>query len=129
MRQIVGNASNDLSFVATLMAKEHLCSVLDMVPFDAAVKPQGAPGLDIDERTRTGERVVAEIKTTVPYLPTDLGAQQKTTFRKDFVKLQLAEASHKFFFLTNRRAYDLVIRKYTTDLAGVSVVLLPIDDR
>jgi hypothetical protein len=127
MKQITGNASNDLSFIATLMAKEFLCSRLDMAPFDAALKPQGAPGLDIDERTRSGERVVAEIKTTVPYLETDLGAAQKATFRKDFGKLQLAEAPHKFFFLTNTRTYDIVNRKYAADLGGVSVVLLPVE--
>lgn len=128
IKQITGNASNDLSFIATLLAKEYLCSVLVMAPFDAALKPQGAPGLDIDERTRSGERVVAEIKTTVPYLGTDLGAQQKTAFRKDFAKLQLAEAPHKFFFLTDARAFEVVIRKYAADLAGVSVVLLPLEN-
>lgn len=127
IKAITGNASNDLSFIATLLAKEYLCTALDMEPFDAALKPQGAPGLDIDERTRTGERVVAEIKTTVPYLATDLGAAQKATFRKDFRKLQLAEAPYKFFFLTDPRAYEVVIRKYETDLAGVSVVLLSSD--
>lgn len=125
MKQITGNASNDVSFIATLLAKEYLCSVLHMVPFDAALKPQGAPGLDIDERTVSGERVVAETKTTVPYLETDLGAAQKATFRKDFDKLRLADAPYKFFFLTNQRAYDLMIRRYARDLAGVSIVLLP----
>jgi hypothetical protein len=74
IKEIVGNASNDLSLVATLMAKEHLYRMLPMQPFDAALKPQGASGLDIDECTVDGERVVAEIKTTSPYRPNDLGA-------------------------------------------------------
>lgn len=127
MKQITGNASNDLSFVATLMAREYLSSVLDMAPFDAALKPQGAAGLDIDERTQSGERVVAEIKTTVPYLGADLGAAQKASFRKDFAKLRLADAPHKFFFLTNPDAYNAVMRRYAAEVDGVSVVLLPVE--
>lgn len=116
-----------MSFIATLMAKEYLGSVLDMAPFDAALKPQGAPGLDIDERTQRGDRVVAEIKTTVPYLGADLGAAQKTSFLKDFAKLRIAEAPYKFFFLTNPDAYNAVMRRYAAEVVGVSVVLLPVD--
>jgi hypothetical protein len=57
-KEIVGNANNDLSFVACLMAKDYLSRHLEMEPFDVALKPQGAPGIDIDERTVDGERVV-----------------------------------------------------------------------
>jgi hypothetical protein len=92
MKAIVGNASNDMSFIAALMAKDYLYSTLPMVDYDAGLKPQGAPGLDIDERTSDGRRVVGEIKTTTPYNGPDLGAQQKAMFAKDFDKLNAASA-------------------------------------
>src|SRR5215217_2277489 len=82
MKIITGNASNDMSFVAGLMAKDYLVRKLPMRSFDVAAKAQGAPGLDIDERTLHGKRVVAEIKTTSPYGAYDLGAQQQSTFKK-----------------------------------------------
>jgi hypothetical protein len=93
LKAILGNASNALSFVATSMAKEYLCQTLPMRPFDVGLKPEGAPGLDIDELTLDGGRVIAEIKTTSPYYANDLGAQQKATFEKDLSKLVPCQAS------------------------------------
>jgi hypothetical protein len=66
LRDIQGNSSNDLSFVATLLAKRYLSQHFQ-ISFCAAEKPQGAPGIDIDCRTPAGERIVGEIKTTKPY--------------------------------------------------------------
>ncbi|MFN8522627.1 MAG: hypothetical protein U0821_05910 [Chloroflexota bacterium] len=94
LKTIQGNTSNDTSLVATLMARDYLSRVLPMQPFDAAAKPQGAPGLDIDERTVDGKRVIAEIKTTRPYLGKELGVQQKATFKHDFDKLNAAVKGH-----------------------------------
>jgi hypothetical protein len=82
-KEELGNINNDVSFFATLLAQAYLLEHLDVRPFDAAAKAQGAPGLDIDEQTNGGERIIAEIKTTHPYLEIDLGAQLKTTFVKD----------------------------------------------
>lgn len=124
-KAIQGNAHNGASLVATLLAKEFLFNALPMRPFDAALKPQGAPGLDIDEATLEGARVVAEIKTTVPYQASDLGAAQAASFKKDFEKLNATAADHRFFFVTDRRTYAIVQRKYRTMISGTHVVLLP----
>jgi len=71
MKEISGNTSNAMSFVASLMAKEYLSARLSMRTFDVAAKAQGAPGLDIDEQTTDGKRVIAEIKTTIRYMAND----------------------------------------------------------
>ncbi len=124
MKAILGNPNNDLSFVATLMAKDYLCRTLPMRPFDAAEKAMGAPGLDIDERTVDGNRVVAEIKTTTLFLGDELGAMQKATFLKDFAELQQAEADYKFFFVTDGRTFAVVKSRYARGLTGITVVRL-----
>lgn len=125
LKETSGNASNDMSFVATVLAKEYLEQRLPMQPFDAATKPQGAPGLDIDERTVDGERVVAEIKTTTPYKgPKGLGAQQIASFMNDFAKLAKASAEHRFFFVTDPLTFEVVRERYGLRLQGVTVVLL-----
>jgi len=90
LRRIQGNLSSDVSFVATHLAKQFLSSRFE-VEFDAADKPQGAPGIDIDIRTADGKRIVGKIKTMVPYQATDFGAQQAADFKKDFAKLAVAE--------------------------------------
>lgn len=107
LKQIQGNASNDISFVATLLAKQYLASRFG-VDFCAAEKPQGAPGIDIDIATAAGERIVGEIKTTVPYQTVDFGAQQAAMFKKDFVKLANADAAHKFMFVTERKTFEVL---------------------
>lgn len=124
LKDIQGNASNDLSRVAAVMARAYLVSKLPMRPFDALAKAQGAPGLDIDERTMSGARVIGEIKTTTPYQPTDLGAAQKRTFEEDFAKLNREQAEHKFFFVTEDRTFDLMRRKYAQKIPGVRIVQL-----
>lgn len=131
LREIQGNLSNDVSFAATLMAKEFLSSKFG-ISFDAADKPQGAPGIDIDIRLPNGERIVAEIKTTVPYQANDFGAQQAASFKKDFAKLSEAKAEHKFLFVTDARAFAALMKpkylQYLSHIPGVRVVNLVTGD-
>jgi len=124
MKRIVGNASNDLGFVTTLLAHRYLQRTLPMASIDAAAKAQGAPGLDIDARTRDGTRVVGEIKATVPYGGTSLGANQLNSWRTDFQKLAAADAGHRFFFVVDPEAFRLVREVYANLIPGVRVVLL-----
>jgi hypothetical protein len=125
LKTIQGNSSNDLGFIATMMAKVYLERKYGVSSFDAASKPQGAPGLDIDLKLSDGRRLIAEIKTTSPYKSNDLGAQQKATFEKDFDKLILNEADIKLFMLTERTSYNLMKSpKYCRLIPGIIVVLL-----
>ena len=122
---IQGNFNNDISFLATLMAKKYLEERYGLQNFDAAEKPQGAAGIDIDVRLPDGRRLIAEIKTTSPYKPNDLGAQQKAMFENDFTKLADAGAEIKLFLLTEQATFYLMKKpKYKSQLSGVSVVLL-----
>src|ERR1700678_3552962 len=82
LKGVLGNLNNDISYVATLMAKEYLSQHFDITSFDAAAKPQGALGIDVEFRTPNGKRIAAEIKTTYPYQP-GFGAQQRATISKD----------------------------------------------
>ncbi len=124
IKQIQGNLSNDLSFVACLMAKRYLAQHHGVSDFDAAAKAQGAPGVDIDVRVTDGPRIVGEIKTTDPYLPNDFGAQQKLKFREDFAKLNKIPADVKYLFVTEVRTYEILVKKYASEIPGVRIVLL-----
>ena len=129
IKSIQGNFNNDISFLATLMAKQYLGRRYGLQNFDAAEKHQGAPGLDIDVQLPDGQRLIAEIKTTSPYKSNDLGAQQKATFKKDFVKLANAEADVKLFFLTELKTFELMKKpKHRSQLSGVTVILLTTND-
>lgn len=127
-KQILGNFSNDLSFASCLLAKEYLSARFSLVPFDVAQKPQGASGLDIDERTSCGALVIAEIKTTTPYHKNRFGAAQTTALRKDFAKLISIEAEHKFMFVTDSEAFDALKTGFTAELPGVTIVCLTTGD-
>jgi hypothetical protein len=124
LRAIQGNLSNAGSFISTLLAKQYLVERFG-VEFDAADKPQGAPGIDIDIRAPDGKRIVAEIKTTVPYGQADFGAQQQKGFKKDFEKLVRSEAEHKFMLVTDSRAFSVLLKpKYMSLIPGVHIVNL-----
>ena len=123
-KAILGNFNNDVSFVATLLAKVYLVGKHPGLEFNAAAKSQSAPGLDIDVSTRDGKRVIGEVKTVDPYQLKDFGAQQLSSLKKDFAKLSTASADQKYLFLTEIRAFELVKAKYQKSLAGVTVVCL-----
>jgi hypothetical protein len=131
IKEIQGNSNNDISFTACLMAKAYLIREFGEIDdFDVSAKPQGAPGLDIDIQTRAGKRIIGEIKTTVPYsgARSDLGAQQKDAFQKDFAKLNNTPADYKYFFVTDATTYNIVKRKYAHQIPGVEIIQLVIKD-
>lgn len=124
MKKISGHGNNDLTFVAGLMAKEYLYRRFSMRPFDAALKPMGATGLDIDERTVDGQRIVGGVKTTTPDKNGKVQANQRLSFLKDFAKLAATDADHKFFFVTDPTTFRVVVDRNVNDLSGVTVVQL-----
>src|SRR5262245_10331275 len=71
LKGLQGNANNDLSFLACLLAKRYLVELHGQLFLDVAEKAQGAPGLDIDVHTSRGQRIVAEVKTVEPYQARD----------------------------------------------------------
>ncbi len=127
MKSIVGNASNDLSYIACLLAKEYLSARFEMRTFAVALKPQGASGFGIDAETLANRRIIGEIKTTALHHSTDFGAQQRQGFKKDIAKLARSSADFRFFFVTDPRAYAVVHQRHLSLLngGGIEVVLLP----
>ncbi|MCL5024933.1 MAG: hypothetical protein M1531_00320 [Chloroflexi bacterium] len=125
IKRLLGNFDNDVSFAACLMAKQFLMSRHDLPAFDIDAKLQGAPGLDIDELASNGERVIAEVKTTVPYGVTDFGANQRASVTRDLEKLAACKASFRYFFVTDRNTFAILKNRYADKLEGVAVVLLP----
>lgn len=126
-KDIQGNLNNYVSFIATLMAKEYVSSKFDIINgFDAAEKPQGAPGLDIDLKVGDGERLIAEVKTIYPYQRDDFGAQQRKSFERDFSKLNKEKADYKFLFVTESKSFNILKNdRYSGQIPGVRIVLLP----
>ena len=125
IKRILGNFNEDVSFIASLMAKEFLIVRHQLSNFDIALKSQSAKGLDIDEVTTDGARIIAELKATIPYYETNLGGKQKEEFFKDFKRLQTTEAKFKYFFVTELKTFEIVKRRYLGHLEGVTLVLLP----
>jgi hypothetical protein len=124
LKSAMGNLNNDASFIVCLLAKRYLMAHHHIHRYDAALKPQGAPGLDIDVTTVEGERIVGEVKTTEPYGEHDFGSAQRSAIRNDLRKLQAESAAHKYLFVSSQRTYDIITRKYASMTAGIHVVML-----
>lgn len=124
LRKIQGNLSNYVSFAATMMAKDYFSSRYN-IKFDAAEKPQGASGIDIEVESYDGETIAAEIKTTVPYGKKDFGSSQANSFKKDFSKLSASNAKFKYLLVTDSRAFEYLKKeKYRKCMRGIQVVNL-----
>lgn len=124
IKDALGNLNNDLSFVATLLAKNFLVSCFKLGNFDAALKPQGAPGIDIEITTEDGLTLVGEIKTTNPYQP-GFGAAQKASILKDMKRLSETTADHRFMFVTNNDTFKtLCSNSYKEKFPSVVIVNL-----
>ncbi|MGI6285915.1 hypothetical protein SEF58_08865 [Neomoorella humiferrea] len=125
-KRLLKNFDNDVSFIACLLAKHFLSMKHNLPLIDIAARPQGAPGLDLDITTKDGKRIIAEIKTTIPYHVSELGAHQRQAFLRDFKKLRENKADYKYFFVTERYAYEVIRRHYAKYLTEeISLVLLP----
>ena len=108
--------------MSCLLAKDYLLQRFEIPSFDVALKPQAASGLDIDECTATGERIIGEIKTTSPYHVVKFGGAQTVSLKKDFLKLQKHQAEHQFMFVTDDMAFSAIKQSFCSDLGGVKLV-------
>jgi hypothetical protein len=106
------------------LAKNYLINNHNIENIDVGLKPQSANGLDINEITKAGEKIIAEIKTIYPYGNNDFGAAQKTSFRKDFEKLNNTKADYKYLFVTEEKTFEILNVKYKNELKDVEIILL-----
>lgn len=117
-----------LHFIGLIHAKDFLLSKHESLSnFDVSEKAQGSNGLDIDEKTSDGLRIIAEIKTTIPYDPKKkdkLGSVQETSFLNDFKKLKKEEAEFKYFFVTDQKVFEIVNNQYLNKMIGIIPVFL-----
>jgi hypothetical protein len=122
LKNLLGNISNDAGFVATLLVKRYLAERFGITDFDAAAKPQGAAGIDIEARTTDGQTIVGELKTTKPYQP-GFGAQQRTMMLKDLARLAASSANHRFMFVTDPDAFATLCKPvWAARAPGVEIV-------
>lgn len=120
-KNLLGNVSIDVGFVATLLVKRHLAERFG-IDFDAAAKAQGAAGIDIEVRTPDGQRIVGELKTTKPYQP-GFGAQQRTMMIKDLQRLAAADADYRLMFVTDPDTFAILCRpRWTARAPGIEIV-------
>jgi flagellin-specific chaperone FliS len=124
IKNIQGNFSNSISFISCLLAKNYLINNHNIKDIDVGLKPQSANGLDINEITEDGKKIIAEIKTIYPYGNKDFGAAQKDGFRKDFEKLNNTRADYKYLFVTEERTFEILNMKYKNELKDVKIILL-----
>jgi hypothetical protein len=122
IKHALGNLNNDLGFVATLLVKSYLERRFAIIDFDAAGKPQGASGIDVEARTADGKIIAGEIKTTKPYQP-GFGAAQRATILKDLARLAAVTADHRFMFVVDADAFHALCgRGFASKAPGAEIV-------
>lgn len=128
IKTALGNLNNTLGFVATLMVKSYLERRFGILDFDAAGKPQGASGIDIEASTPDGLRIVGELKTTKPYRP-GFGAAQRKAIIKDLSRLAASNADHRFMFVVDADAFSALCRPALSRRAPAIEIVDLVNDR
>ncbi len=124
-KSMLGNYNNDISTLGCLMAKEYILNNHKFkVEFDILRKLQGASGLDIDEVTINGERIIGELKTTFPYKEKHFGAMQKLSINKDIDKLVNEIADYKYFFVTGMESFKILKSEFEISKYNIELVYL-----
>jgi hypothetical protein len=122
IKNALGNLSNDISFIATLLIKNYLAQRFEIDDFDAAAKPQGAPGIDIEAKSKDGRTIIGELKTTKPYQP-GFGAAQRASILKDLARLSQSAADYRLMFVIDSDAFNaLVHERLASKAPGVEVI-------
>lgn len=117
LKKHIGNIGNDIHFLASYLANSFL-SKRHNVTIDLG-KAVGSSGLDIELET-----IVAEIKTTIPYLENDFGAAQKREIKKDLERLDDTRAEYKYFFVIDDGTERILRQKYSKNYPSVKIVNL-----
>jgi len=117
LKRHMGNIDNDIHFLASCLANSFL-SEKHGVTIDLS-KAVGRSGLDVEL-----EKIVAEIKTTIPYLENDFGAAQKREIKKDLERLENAKAEYKYFFVIDDKTERILRQKYSKHYLSVKIVNL-----
>ena len=116
-KKIVGNIDMDIHFLASYLANSFLEKKHSVtIDLDRAV---GSSGLDIESKG-----IVAEIKTTIPYLENDFGAKQKESIRDDLERLEQAAGRLKYFFVIDGKAETILRQKYSRHYPSVNIINL-----
>jgi len=117
LKKHMGNIDNDIHFLASCLANLFL-SKKHGVTINLG-KAVGSSGLDIELET-----IVAEIKTTIPYLENDFGAAQKREIKKDLERLENAKTEYKYFFVIDSKTERILGQKYSKRYPSVRIVNL-----
>ncbi len=123
IKDALGNVGNSMSFLASLLIKEFLWNDFGVLDFDAGLKPQGAPGADVEASAADGRTIIGELKTTKPYQP-GFGAAQRTAMLKDLSRLANSDADIRIMFVTDREAYDAIRDRRAFSSAAPGVLLV-----
>ena len=117
LKEIIGNLDMDIHFLASHLANSYLKKKHGIsIDLD---KPVGSSGLDIEL-----EQIVAEIKTTSPYLENDFGAKQKETIKKDLERLDNSSEKYRYFFVVDSKTERILKQRYSKHYPSVNIVNL-----
>ncbi len=126
LREEISNFYNELRLVAVIMAKEYLMAHFEIRQCGSPASVQGSSRLEIDVKTLTGARIIGEVTTTKPDDTNEFSAYQLENFRKQADKLNHQVAKHRFLFVTEAAAFDVLKKPNNQKIfTGIQIVSLP----
>ena len=81
-------------------------------------------GVDIVGYDNNKEKVVGEVKSTIPYGGNRLGAAQAKSIKYDLDKMKKYPGTSKYFFILNSLAKTAVMHKFQDELEDIKVLAI-----
>jgi len=81
-------------------------------------------GVDIVGYDNNKEKIVGEVKSTIPYGGNRLGAAQATSIKYDLDKMKKYPGASKYFFILNSIAKTAVMHRFQDELDDIKVLAI-----
>ncbi len=81
-------------------------------------------GVDIVGYSNNEEKIVGEVKSTIPYGGNRLGAAQATSIKHDLDKMKKYHGTSKYFFILDSITKTAVIHKFQNELDDIKVLAI-----
>jgi len=124
-RRLFGKIEQDVNYLAKQLMHEFLLEKHLLAPNSSYIKQQDEYTFLYEEKTTTGEKIAAVLKTVPHSLTADFAPSQRSRLLQDCRLLNYTNATIQYYFVTEEPAFNVIEKNYKQYLGNIQLILLP----
>ncbi|WP_397536461.1 hypothetical protein [Rummeliibacillus pycnus] len=124
-RRLFGRIEQDVNYLAKQLMYEFLLEKHRLAPNSSFIKQQDEYTFLYEEKTTTGDKIAAILKTAPPSLTADFAPGQRSRLLQDCRLLNYTNAIIQYYFVTEEPAFNVIEKNYKQHLGNIQLILLP----